>query len=43
LDYINYDRCKRTLTITQPTSELLNLIRLTGIHINETITGTEEV
>ena len=42
LDYLNYDRCKRTLTITQPTEELLNLIRLTGIHINETVTGVEE-
>jgi len=43
LDYINYDKCKRTLTITQPTEELLNIIRLTGIYINETITGEEEV
>lgn len=43
LDYLNYDRCKRTLTITQPTEELLNLIRLTGIHINETVTGNEEI
>ena len=42
LDYLNYDRCKRTLTITQPTEELLNLIRLTGIHINENVTGVEE-
>ena len=43
LDWLNYDRCKRTLTITQPSEELLNLIRLTGIHINESVNGVEEV
>ena len=42
LDYINYDRAKRTLTITQPTEELLNIIRLSGVVINETVSGVEE-
>jgi len=42
LDWLNYDRAKRTLTITQPTEELLNIIRLSGVVINETVSGGEE-
>lgn len=43
LDFITYDGMKRTLTIEQPTDEIIALLRSNGILITETITGVPEL
>jgi hypothetical protein len=42
LEWFDYEKAKITLTITQPTRELILMIRQFGVHISETNSGVYE-